>query len=433
MKRILVILPYIPYPLDSGGNNVIFSVIDKLHKEFEFSVALDIRSHGIASRPPKPSHSKMALVKQLEALWPDVNFFLYYGQEQYSETPYAQPWYCKLLSVLSNSLARKHKRAYTKWSRTHPLGDTVRANSAIGNAFPSYNAGFLRFIYDISRKGFDIIQVEMHEYLFLGYLLPKDVRRIFVHHELRFIRYANEIKLFKEHCGNDTLAYEYAKATEIAALKSYDHIITLTETDKKILSKYIPKEHITVSPMSPMPTDILPFRPCRDFVFIGSGNHFPNKDGMQWFVSEILPLLRQKKIPAKIYVVGHWDKKDANALAHKNPEITFTGFVDNLPKFLNGKISIIPLRIGSGMRIKIQEAVLTHSPFITTPKGVEGQPFRHQEECLIAEDSASFAQAMEDLLHSVSRQEKLAQAAINLFNERYAPQILLDIRKRVYL
>lgn len=77
-------------------------------------------------------------------------------------------------------------------------GDMARANSSLYNNIVSYNPGVLRFIKDISQQGFDIIQVEMYEYLYLGFILPKHVKKVFIHHELRFIRNKNEVALFKE-------------------------------------------------------------------------------------------------------------------------------------------------------------------------------------------------------------------------------------------
>ncbi|MCD8318031.1 MAG: glycosyltransferase family 4 protein, partial [Paraprevotella sp.] len=411
-------------------NKAVFSMIDSMRKEYEVSLGLSIRHHGVRGGV---NLQQVDWVNRLRELWPDVTFHLYHGQAEYPEEPYRENIYCKILSFLNRSFARKYKRAYKRWSRRSPEGDPARAQSQLPIYLPQYNPGFQRFVHDISRRGFDIIQVEMYEFLFLGYILPSDVKRIFVHHELRFVRHANEIKLFRTPCDNDILAYEEAKSMEIGALHAYDRIITLTETDKQILSDYLPAQRISVSPVSTVhPEQSVAFRPCRDFVFIGSGNHFPNQDAMHWFSNEILPLLQEKGCTGNIYVVGNWQKTDRESVLHKHPEIRFTGYIENLTAFLNGKISIIPLRIGSGMRIKILEAIKAHSPFITTSKGVEGLPFRNGETCLIADESTSFAKAMMALQQSPARQEALSDKAETIFKSLYDPGHLYQIRKQIY-
>ena len=430
MRTLLIILPYIPYPLDCGGNNVIFSMINQLRKSNKISIALDIRSHGAKA---KPQQHKAELVEQLKREWSDVTFFLYFGQAEYSEENFPQSLYCRILRYLQKAFIRKYKRAYKWWTLHNPKGDMARANSSLYNSIVSYNPGFLRFIKDVSHRGFDIIQVEMYEYLYLGYLLPKNTKKVFIHHELRFIRNENEVSLFKEQDPNDYILLEQLKASEISALKNFDHIVTLTETDKNILAKYIPEQKITASPINiAVCNSNIPFRPCNEFAFVGSGNHFPNNDALHWFCLEILPLVKQQLPNFKLYVTGKWREQDRQTITKKNPEIEFVGYIDNLAQFLNGKISIVPLRIGSGLRVKILEAIDAMSPFVTTSKGVEGLDFRHQVECLIADDATLFANNLIHLIQDKKLQENIAIRAKQQNEKLYNVKNLYSIRNEIY-
>lgn len=430
-KKILILLPYIPYPLNNGGNNAVFYMVDYLRNKHDISIGLDVRRHGIKAAP---NPQKMEQVDCLKQLWPNVTFYLYEGQEEYPEEAFKQSLYCKIIKYIRMSFARKYKRSYIKWSGKHKEGDPIRAKSQLSSILPQYNPGYLNFINDITRKGFDIIQAEMYELLFLGYLFPQNVKKIFIHHELRFIRVQNEMSLFKKISPYDIIAYEEAKALELSALQQYDRIVTLTQKDKDILSGYIPGEKITVSPANVVhPENGLPFKTCHDFVFIGNGSHYPNQDALVWFTHEILPLIRQKHLSAHVYIVGNWPKKTQESLSRHNPEIRFVGFIDNLPEFLSGKISLIPLRIGSGMRIKILDAIKAHSPFITTSKGVEGLPFRNGQECIIADQIHDFAQAMDELLRSPLMQQRLSEQAQKVFKEYYDPEKLCQKRNDIYI
>lgn len=83
-----------------------------------------------------------------------------------------------------------------------------------------FDEGFLHFIYETSRKGFDCVQIEMYEFLHLVYLLPITVKRIFIHHEIRFVRNYNTLNLFHTDNLNDIISYNQLKAQEIGALNN---------------------------------------------------------------------------------------------------------------------------------------------------------------------------------------------------------------------
>lgn len=405
-------------------------MIDRMRKEHDVSIGLDIRSHGAIRK----AHSrKKKHVEELQELWPDVKFYLYEGQPEYDETEFPVSKYCNALIKLKNSFSRKFRRAYHKWSLKSKDGDLSRSQSLLSDSFARYNPGFLQFVQDVSARGFDAIQVEMYENLFLGYVLPKNVKRIFVHHELRFVRLSNEINLFKKPGANDNLIFEQSKAIEIAALKEYDHVITLTETDKLILSDYISPDKIVSSPAAIVTSDkIYDFKPCREFVFVGYGKHTPNAEGLQWLANKVIPILRKKSINIKIYVVGSWSESQREQ--YKDfPEIEFTGFVDDLSSFINGKISIVPLMVGSGMRIKIIEAMNAKSPVISTSKGIEGinEP-RHKSEYVKADTEIEFADAMLTLISDTEKQQQLAENAYECFRNTYGMARLYSIRNNIY-
>lgn len=429
--KVLIWLPCVPYPLDCGGNKAMFTMIDCMRKNHDVSIGLDILSHGAIRK----AHSgKKKLVEELQGLWPDVKFYLYEGQSEYNENEVPVSKYCNTLLKLKESFTRKYRRAYQKWSLKNDNGDLSRAQSLLGDNLVKYNPGFIQFVQDISNRGFDAIQVEMYENLFLGYFLPKNVKRIFIHHELRFIRLENEMSLFKKLCHNDILAFKQLKAIEIAALREYSCIVTLTETDKKILSDFIPSDNIFSSPAAIVTSDkIYDFNPCSEFVFVGYGKHTPNAEGLQWLSEKVIPILRERNNHIKVYVVGSWSENQRRQ--YKDfPEIVFTGFVDDLSAFINGKISIVPLQIGSGMRIKIIEAMNAKSPVITTSKGIEGicEP-QHDSDYIEADTDVEFANAMTLLISNIGKQQQIAENAYKCFRKYYSLEKMYSIRNNIYI
>lgn len=403
--RILFITPHTPYPLNSGGNQAFFNMVDRTRARHEVSLLLCVRKH-------KDRHN----IDKLKQIWPDVTFYEYFPFEQSKENTAqahmspADRMACRCFDFIRRSMERKIRR---RKRRQEAMTDFVRQNTTLHMKNEDMTPDFCRFVSQTARRGFDLIQVEFYEYLSLVYLLPENVMKYFVHHELRYVRNANEMKLFKEITPYDVLTYGQQKDAELKALAHYDRTIVLTETDKELLLSEAPELHICVSPAVTTSTDRqdMPFRPARDLVFVGFGSHFPNADAMMFFCREVLPLLHRKGIMPRLYVVGKWSANIQQLLKEAYPEIVFTGFVENLPAFVNGKISIVPIRIGSGMRMKILDSISMGSPLVTTSKGMEGLPLSDRRDCLIADTAEDFAQAVETLCGNPTLQQELATHA----------------------
>ena len=270
----------------------------------------------------------------------------------------------------------------------------------------------------------------------LGYLLPEGVQTIFVHHELRYIRNENEMTFLDRVTDEERMLYRIGKDFEHSALQTYKHVIVLTEVDRQILIDFIGEENrIHVSPAVVPMTDacdkqVVPtgFR----LTFVGSEGHYPNLDAVVWFCQKIAPCLRSQGFHFTFQVVGPWKSSYVRELQMSCPELELVGYVEDLHNFLNGSIVLVPIRIGSGMRMKILDAVSSKAPFVTTTKGVEGINFHHEEECLIADSALEFASAVIRLAGDPDLQVKLANQAVEQLQKLYSPQKMLDRRLAVY-
>jgi glycosyltransferase involved in cell wall biosynthesis len=294
---------------------------------------------------------------------------------------------------------------------------------------------FCSYVSDVCSQGFDIVQVEFFEYLPLVYAIPQQCKKVFVHHELRFIRNEIEVGLFKNVQLSDTMLLQKKKEEELAALSAYDAVVTLTDIDRDILKEYLPEKKLFTSPAitQTVALEHLPFKPVKDIVFVGNSNHFPNVDGMVWFCSEIVPILKEKGVQVPtIYATGNWDARNKKILTELCPELAFPGFIDDLQSFLNGKLSIVPIRIGSGMRMKLIDTACAAAPIVTTSKGCEGLPFVHEKNCLKADTPEDFANAVARLLADQNLQKKLAINAQNAKTTMLDEQQRLTMRLKVY-
>jgi glycosyltransferase involved in cell wall biosynthesis len=158
-----------------------------------------------------------------------------------------------------------------------------------------------------------------------------------------------------------------------------------------------------------------------DLIFIGSMDWLPNIDGIGWFAREALPLIRAKRPGCTLAIVGRSPAPEIEALAHADPAIRVTGTVPDIRPYLWGAtVSIVPLRIGGGTRLKIYESMAARVPVVSTAVGAEGLPVHPPEDIRIAVDPGAFAQACLDLLENPVERSRMASAGRELVERRFS-------------
>jgi glycosyltransferase involved in cell wall biosynthesis len=168
----------------------------------------------------------------------------------------------------------------------------------------------------------------------------------------------------------------------------------------------------------PTGVDVSYFRPtaeaeaATDLAFVGSMDWMPNIDGAVWFVNEVLPLIKRKLPGCTLAVVGRTPGREVTELAQREPGIRITGTVaDVRPWLWESKVSIVPLRIGGGTRLKIYEAMAAGTPVVSTTIGAEGLDISPGENILIADRPDAFAEACVRLLNNEAQRQRVAAAA----------------------
>ena len=425
--KLLLLLPYIPYPLDSGGNQGVFNMLAAIEKEHSVTVVLR------GDETPD--------TQKLRELLPDMEFILYPYHTRKDENPYAgfgiKSRKFSFVRYVANSFRRKYLREYYRHREDDAFtGAFSRRNSQMAVIDRQFNPdeSFGLFVEKLClERHFDAVQAEFAAYLPTIYYLPKDVVKIFVHHEILFVRLENEISLFPDKGPRDYAELEKYRDWELSMLRRFNHVIALTETDRKLLTPLLPGVTVHSSPAVIKQRPPLPFAPARkELVFLGAYLHYPNADGLIWFTKSVLPIIRKRIPDVKVNVIGTWNDSLKGQLQKEAPELVFLGRVNEVQPILNGKVSIIPIRIGSGMRMKMLDAVSAHSPVVTTSKGIEGQAFIHDKDCLIADSPEDFASCTVRLLEDEELQRKLSSSAGETLSSLYSPDEMIQRRLSIY-
>lgn len=153
---------------------------------------------------------------------------------------------------------------------------------------------------------------------------------------------------------------------------------------------------------------------------VGTMFYPPNADAVRWFASEVFAHVRAAIPDARFVVVGARPPADIAALHDPARGIEVRGYVaDIAPLIAEAAATVVPTRAGSGMRVKILEAMATGLPVVTTTVGAEGIRVVSGRHLLIADDAAAFAAATIRLLSDPALRARLRDEARALAIEQY--------------
>jgi glycosyltransferase involved in cell wall biosynthesis len=152
-----------------------------------------------------------------------------------------------------------------------------------------------------------------------------------------------------------------------------------------------------------------------DIVFCGSMDWLPNTDAVLYFMAEILPLIRARIPGATFTIAGRSPEGSVVKAAQAIPGVNVTGKVDDMRPYLWGaKISIVPIRIGGGTRLKIYECFAAGLATVSTTVGAEGLRYTVNADILIADQPQAFADACIYLLLDEGARQSIARNALHL-------------------
>jgi polysaccharide biosynthesis protein PslH len=227
--------------------------------------------------------------------------------------------------------------------------------------------------------------------------------------------------LWKAICWREYCTTAFA---ERRYLNLADHVLTVSDTDREVFAQTIDPAKITVIPTG-VDSDF--FRPRageeqpNTLVFTGSMDYMPNEDGICYFVEQILPRVRLHLPNVALLVVGRRPSPRLLKLATMTPGVEVTGSVEDIrPYVQRGSVYVVPLRVGSGTRLKIFEAMAMGKAVVSTSVGAEGLPVRPEQNILIADTPDEFANAVVRLIADRNLRIELGRAARELVVQKHS-------------
>jgi glycosyltransferase involved in cell wall biosynthesis len=154
-------------------------------------------------------------------------------------------------------------------------------------------------------------------------------------------------------------------------------------------------------------------------LFVGDLSWPPNREGVRWFRERVWDLVVRQRPQARAEILGRGAPLLRRAAAR--PDFLILGEqADTRPHWRRAAVSVVPIRVAGGTRLKILEAAACGVPVVSTPIGAEGLDLSQPDEIRIAEAPEAFAAAICELLADRDGRRRQAEAARRRVETRYA-------------
>lgn len=441
--NLLIVTPYLPYPPNTGGKAAQFSMLKAYPKNF--SIRLIYKAQA-----KEDSESARQLEEQFGNLrvvlcdpFPESSSELVPKEKpsvaiKVLRLPARIAWKLLFLYELQiRKLSRKHKASKV------PLLAKAKPPKLPLPAYGEINASLLSCIQD-NLDWADLIQADFYDLLTLSALPLDSLPKVFIAHQVHTSYVDTFFQSFATDCKEPLLIDYHRQLTRLVEhtfLNQYDAVLVFSQEDKEKLASIGVESPIHVSPYT-FPLDLKPVHPDllleadwkRELVFIGSGEHGPNEQGLEWFLRHVYPILDSSKSghgKPRLTVIGSWSLDQRKRLEQQGAH--FSGFVNDLSEAVKGRICICPIQIGAGLRTKLLAAAICSSPIVSTSLGCQGIGMQHERHCLIADSPSDFATQVIRLSDErITLRAELAANTYSLVQSNFSLESVWRQRAEIY-
>ena len=236
--------------------------------------------------------------------------------------------------------------------------------------------------------------------------------------DVHFLRRERELRLTGVAQSEDSI-----KKQELRAVRRAAGTIAVSEFDRGKFLEKVPNASIhVVSLIHEVQPQETPFSERDGILFIGGFQHGPNADAVLWFLNDIFPTVRSWIPDIRFHIVGTNPPDEIRDRACDH--IIVEGFVEDVEEqFASRRLSIAPLRYGSGVKGKINQSMAYGLPCVATHTAVEGMDLKKDSEILVAEAEHEFAEAVAKLYQNEELWTCLARNSVSSIERSYSAKV----------
>ncbi|MBQ2539597.1 MAG: glycosyltransferase [Bacteroidales bacterium] len=216
------------------------------------------------------------------------------------------------------------------------------------------------------------------------------------------------------------------RAYECEHVNEYDGVIPITNKDAAVLRELGCRKPMEAIPFGVQPADVASVSVEPNTLYhLGSMDWMPNQEGVQWFLDKVWPKVHQMLPQLTLYLAG---RKMPEEMMNLHVEgVRVVGEVPDAMAFMASKqINVVPLLSGSGIRVKIIEALSAGKVVVTTSIGAEGINYTDGKDLLIADTPDQFVEQLQRCVENAEFCNEVSRNAINLVLHEYDNTLLTE-------
>jgi len=218
------------------------------------------------------------------------------------------------------------------------------------------------------------------------------------------------------------LDFLFAKLWEHRICRKFDQCVVYSEVDRDLYLSSTKKNNVSVVSCG-IDVGQIPYLPrpkhMGELLYIGKMTYPPNRDAVRYFCYSILPLILERRRDICFHALGQPALEELKASAP--PEaLDLAGRVnDPADYYRRCAVSVVPLRAGSGVRLKILESMAYGRPVVTTSIGCEGLHVTHMKNIWVADTPQDFAEGVLRLLFDEALWKQMAENGRRFVEENH--------------
>lgn len=390
--KILMLTPYLPYPLLSGGQIRTYNLLKQLAQKHEITLFALIKNQ----------HEK-AYIKEIEPFCEEVRVF------KRSSKPFT------LRNIIKTACS------------TYPF-------LVMRNHVPEAVDAIKQ---ELSEKSYDLVHAET--FYMMPHIPKTDTPVLLVEQTIEYLGY-------QSYAENKSLPLRLLLNFDIKKIvhweKHYwrkaDVLITMSNNDRDYIQQYLnePKKVRVVS--NGVDTSWFAQKQRRflsnpTILYVGTFKWLPNVEAVTYLVDKIWPHIKELVPKAQLKIVGNAPTRQVKKLGEKNRGVEVVGRVNDIrDAFCSSHLLLAPVLSGKGTRYKILEAMASGTPIVATSTAVEGLKLKHKKHALVSDDPEQMADYAKQLINNSDLWETLSQNGRRFVQKEYDWSIISSKLDKIY-
>ena len=353
----------------------------------------------------------------------------------------AESYEIHLVTMSDKDISSQHKKQLEKYCKTveihriNFLSKTLGLLRAFINGLPFQTGYFYR---SSARKSIKLlIESKDIKHIYCQLIRTAELTKD-IHHITKTLDYMDALSAgIERRIDLQPFYKKWLFKSEANRLRKYERSVfdyfenttIISEQDRNLIS-HPDREKISLIPNGVDPSffEDKSSKNEYDFVFVGNMSYPPNIEAAHYIAQRILPNIEG----STLLLAGATPHQSLLKLEKQNKNVSLTGWVDDIrDAYLNGKIFLAPMMIGTGMQNKLLEAMALGVPCITTSLANNAINAKHNESIIVANDEAEIVSACEELLSDDKKRKDIAENARSFIHTNYnwdkSTQLLKDL------